>query len=107
MLEEGAPKTVHTFYIAKMSHTNFLFCYFHILCSPNRWSTTLFCLEEAVELCTGCKTTFYRNDVVVIFGIFLHHLFGCMKANIAEPYSECGFQTLVEELSQFIFGDIQ
>lgn len=53
------------------------------------------------------KSTLGRNDVVTIVWIFQHHLLGCVETYLAQPYSEVGMQTLVEELTQFILGDTE
>ena len=53
------------------------------------------------------KSTFGRDDVVAVIGIFLHHLLGCAETDLAEPYPEVGMLALVEEQAQLILRDAE
>lgn len=71
--------------------------------SPDGRSAALFGFENAIEMSARREATFCRNDIVAVVGTFCHHLLGCIESYLAEPYSEGGFQALVEVDTQFVF----
>ena len=75
--------------------------------SPDGRSAALFGFENAIEMSARREATFCRNYVVAVVGTFCHHLLGCIESYLAEPYSEGGFQALVEVDTQFVFRDVE
>ena len=75
--------------------------------SPDGRSAALFGFENAIEMSARREATFCRNDVVAVVGTFCHHLLGCIESYLAEPYSEIGMQTLVEEQTQFVLRNAE
>ena len=73
--------------------------------SPDGRSAALFGFENAIEMSARREATFCRNDVVAVVGTFCHHLLGCIESYLAAPYSEGGFQALVEVDTQFVYRD--
>lgn len=73
---------------------------------PNGRRTRLPRLEDAVEVGAGRESTFGGDDVITIFRVFDHHLLGCRKADVAQPYPERSLQRLVEVYREFVFRDM-
>lgn len=63
---------------------------------PNIWGAAYLGIEDAVELGAGGEATLHGDDIIAIAGIILHHLLGCLKADVAEPDAEVRLYTLIE-----------
>ena len=69
---------------------------------PGSRRTSLPRLEDAVEVGAGRESTFGGDDVITIVRVFDHHLLGCRKADVAQPYSERSVQTLIEKEREIV-----
>lgn len=75
--------------------------------APSSWRTSLFRLEDAVELRARGETTLGRDHVVAVMGVLQHHALCSAKTNIAQPHPKRGVQALGEIDGQIGLGDAE
>lgn len=75
--------------------------------APSSWRTSLFRLEDAVELRARGEPTLGRDHVVAVMRVLQHHALCSAKTNIAQPHPKRGVQALGEIDGQIGLGDAE